>query len=148
MPRLRMNKPLEGDICIHLFSISAAMVGVCLNVIGIIRVVISVRQIDTLSRRFSFCRRLFLSLLMSLCLLGLADAQYSPNSLPGTNCRWVLHPGFDFDGCCLRYYWLGYYLTEFEFFRKENGPSPQSPKDPCSYDYVNRVQGSRDPNRL
>ncbi len=38
MPRLRMNKPLEEDICIHLFSVSAAMVGVCLTVIGLIRV--------------------------------------------------------------------------------------------------------------
>ena len=30
MPQLRMNKPLEENICIHLFSVSAAMVGVCL----------------------------------------------------------------------------------------------------------------------
>jgi hypothetical protein len=49
MPRIKMNKPLEEDICIHLFSVSAAMVGVCLTVIGIIRVVISVQQIDTLA---------------------------------------------------------------------------------------------------
>ncbi len=44
-----MNKLLEEDICIHLFSVSAAMVGVCLTVIGLIRVVISVHKIDTLA---------------------------------------------------------------------------------------------------
>ena len=59
MPRLKMNKPLEGDICIHLFSVSAAMVGVCLNVIGIIRVVISDRQIDTLANDFLSVDALF-----------------------------------------------------------------------------------------
>ena len=41
-----MNKKeqdlLEADICIHIFSVSAAMVGVCLTVIGIIRLVIVV----------------------------------------------------------------------------------------------------------
>ena len=35
------NKPihsLEEDICIHIFSVSAAMVGVCLTVIGIFQI--------------------------------------------------------------------------------------------------------------
>jgi hypothetical protein len=45
----RMNKPLEEDICIHLFTVSATMVGVCLTVIGLIRLVISVQKIDTLA---------------------------------------------------------------------------------------------------
>ncbi len=49
MPQLRMPKPLEEDISIHLFSVSAAMVGVCLTVIGLIRVVISTLKIDTLA---------------------------------------------------------------------------------------------------
>jgi hypothetical protein len=49
MPQLRMYKPLEEDICIHLFSVSAAMVGVCLTVIGLIRVVISTQKINTLA---------------------------------------------------------------------------------------------------
>jgi len=35
---------LDDDICVHIFSVSATMVGVCLTVIGIIRV------ITTLSR--------------------------------------------------------------------------------------------------
>ena len=32
---------LEEDICIHIFTVSSAMVGVCLTVIGLIRVVIT-----------------------------------------------------------------------------------------------------------
>ncbi len=35
---------LDDDICVHIFSVSATMVGVCLTVIGIIRVVITLRQ--------------------------------------------------------------------------------------------------------
>jgi hypothetical protein len=38
---------LEEDICIHIFTVSAAMVGVCLTVIGLLRVVISIRRSDT-----------------------------------------------------------------------------------------------------
>jgi hypothetical protein len=34
-------------VCVHIFTVSAAMVGVCLTVIGIIRVVISIRGADT-----------------------------------------------------------------------------------------------------
>src|SRR3984893_5999892 len=40
---------LEGDICIHIFTVSSAMVGVCLTVIGLIRVVITLRQVDTIA---------------------------------------------------------------------------------------------------
>ena len=38
---------LEEDICVHIFTVSAGMVGVCLTVIGLVRVVIAVRQINT-----------------------------------------------------------------------------------------------------
>jgi|SRR5450432_490632 len=41
--------PLEEDICIHIFTVSAAMVGVCLTVIGLLRVVITLRKADTLA---------------------------------------------------------------------------------------------------
>ena len=47
-----MNHPdplrnrLDDDICVHIFTASAGMVGVCLTVIGIIRVVISLRKTD------------------------------------------------------------------------------------------------------
>lgn len=41
-----LRRPLDDDICVHIFTASAAMVGVCLTVIGIIRVVISLRKAD------------------------------------------------------------------------------------------------------
>lgn len=40
---------LEEEICVHIFSVSAAMVGVCLTVIGLVRVVTAVRQVDTVA---------------------------------------------------------------------------------------------------
>ncbi len=43
------KSPLEEDICIHIFTVSAAMVGVCLTVIGLIRVMITIRNMDTLA---------------------------------------------------------------------------------------------------
>ena len=43
------NTHLEQDICIHIFTISSAMVGVCLTVIGLIRVVITFGRADTLA---------------------------------------------------------------------------------------------------
>ena len=38
---------LEEDLCIHIFTVSSAMVGVCLTVIGILRIVITVQKTDT-----------------------------------------------------------------------------------------------------
>ena len=46
------RRPLEEDICIHIFTVSAAMVGVCLTVIGLLRVVIAIRKVDTLADDF------------------------------------------------------------------------------------------------
>src|SRR4249920_1972174 len=40
---------LEQDLCIHIFTVSAAMVGVCLTVIGLIRIVITIQKADTLA---------------------------------------------------------------------------------------------------
>ena len=34
---------LAEDVCIHIFTASAAMVGVCLTVIGLLRVVLTIR---------------------------------------------------------------------------------------------------------
>jgi hypothetical protein len=39
----------EKDVCAHIFTVSAAMVGVCLTVIGILRVVITIQKVDTLA---------------------------------------------------------------------------------------------------
>jgi hypothetical protein len=49
MPTAKEGERLEQDICIHIFSVSAAMVGVCLTVIGLIRVVITLRKADTMA---------------------------------------------------------------------------------------------------
>jgi hypothetical protein len=49
MSQTDSNKHLEEDICIHIFTVSSAMVGVCLTVIGLIRVVITMGKIDTLA---------------------------------------------------------------------------------------------------
>jgi hypothetical protein len=43
------NTRLEEDICIHIFTVSSAMVGVCLTVVGVIRVVITLGKADTLA---------------------------------------------------------------------------------------------------
>ena len=43
---------LEQDICIHIFTVSSAMVGVCLTVIGLIRVVITLGRANTLTDDF------------------------------------------------------------------------------------------------
>jgi hypothetical protein len=46
------NTHLEQDICIHIFTVSSAMVGVCLTVIGLIRVVITLGRAETLADDF------------------------------------------------------------------------------------------------
>ncbi len=40
---------LEEDISIHIFAVSAAMLGVCLTVIGMLRVVFVINRIDNLA---------------------------------------------------------------------------------------------------
>jgi esterase/lipase superfamily enzyme len=49
MSKTNPDKHLEEDISIHIFTVSSAMVGVCLTVIGLIRVVITLGKIDTLA---------------------------------------------------------------------------------------------------
>jgi hypothetical protein len=43
------KRELEKDICIHIFTVSSAMVGVCLTVIGLVRVVITLGTADTVA---------------------------------------------------------------------------------------------------
>ena len=44
------DKPsLEEDVTIHILSVSAAMVGVCLTVIGLIRIVLTLGKFDTIA---------------------------------------------------------------------------------------------------
>ena len=49
MPETPPQNHLEEDVSIHIFSVSAAMVGVCLTVIGLIRVVITFGKADTVA---------------------------------------------------------------------------------------------------
>src|SRR6266480_232333 len=43
------NTHLEQDISIHIFTVSSAMMGVCLTVIGLIRVVITLGRAETVA---------------------------------------------------------------------------------------------------
>lgn len=43
-----MKETLDDDICIHIFTVSAAMVGVCLTVIGLFGVTANLRSIGSL----------------------------------------------------------------------------------------------------
>jgi len=43
------RRELEEDICIHIFTVSSGMVGVCLTVIGLVRVVITLGNADTIA---------------------------------------------------------------------------------------------------
>ena len=49
MLKTKPDSYLEKDISIHIFSVSSAMVGVCLTVIGLIRVAITLGDLDTLA---------------------------------------------------------------------------------------------------
>jgi len=49
MPQRTPENHLEEDISIHIFTVSSAMVGVCLTVIGLIRVVITLGKADTVA---------------------------------------------------------------------------------------------------
>ena len=40
---------LEEDVCVHIFAVSAAMVGVCLTVIGLIQIINAVKKSGTLA---------------------------------------------------------------------------------------------------
>ena len=51
-PDTKEKRELEQDICIHIFTVSSAMVGVCLTVIGLVRVVITFGNADTLADDF------------------------------------------------------------------------------------------------
>lgn len=49
----REKRGLEEDICIHIFTVSSAMVGVCLTVIGLVRVVITLGESQHVGGRFA-----------------------------------------------------------------------------------------------
>ena len=49
MSETPLRAQLEQDVCVHVFTVSAGMVGVCLTVIGLVRIVISFQKIDTIA---------------------------------------------------------------------------------------------------
>jgi len=69
MPTGEANRKnyLEQDICIHIFTVSSAMVGVCLTVIGLIRVVVTLGKADTL---VDDCLAVDALLFLTSCLLS------------------------------------------------------------------------------
>jgi hypothetical protein len=71
------EKKLEEDICIHIFTVSSAMVGVCLTVIGLIRVVITLGKADTLADDLLASDALLFLTLVSAFLYRLASSQFS-----------------------------------------------------------------------
>ncbi|MEG3133058.1 hypothetical protein SC206_05700 [Rouxiella sp. T17] len=44
----KISNKLDEDICVHIFTTSAAMVGVCITVIGIFQVITTLRKEDSL----------------------------------------------------------------------------------------------------
>ncbi len=58
---------LEENICVHIFTVSSAMVGVCLTVIGIIQIVIKSQGLTTLADDFLALDALFF---LISCLLS------------------------------------------------------------------------------
>jgi len=48
-PRTDQDPALEADLCIHIFTASAALVGVCLTVIGLIRIVVTTTKVGTIA---------------------------------------------------------------------------------------------------
>jgi hypothetical protein len=48
-PVKSLGRELEADLCIHIFTASAALVGVCLTVIGLIRIVVTTTKVGTMA---------------------------------------------------------------------------------------------------
>jgi hypothetical protein len=61
------NSLLEEDVNGHIFTVSAAMVGVCMTVIGILRLVITLQNVNTLADDFLAVDAL---LFLTSCLLS------------------------------------------------------------------------------
>jgi cbb3-type cytochrome oxidase subunit 3 len=49
MSDIDTRAPLEEDICIHIFTVSSGMVGVCLTAVGLLHIVKTIRNVETLA---------------------------------------------------------------------------------------------------
>ena len=97
-PQRGANSHLEQDICIHIFTVSSAMVGVCLTVIGLIRVVITLGRADTLADDFLAGDALLFLISCLLSYWALRSRGAAPNASPGKDRRWHLYPRHDWHG--------------------------------------------------
>src|SRR3977135_1518349 len=97
---------LEEDICIHIFTVSSAMGGVCLTVIGLIRVVITLGKADTVADDLLAVRRHVVSRILSPFLRGVALARPPAHASYRTRSRRDLHCGNGRNGRDLRCYHL------------------------------------------
>jgi hypothetical protein len=61
----------EDELCVHIFSASAALVGVCLTVIGLFRVVSRLQKIDSLADNFLAVDALGFLIACALSYLGI-----------------------------------------------------------------------------
>jgi hypothetical protein len=61
------GRTLMSDLCIHIFTASAALVGVCLTVIGLIRVVVATTKAVTIADDLLSCDA---TLFMLACVLS------------------------------------------------------------------------------
>lgn len=52
MSDIKKSSKLDDEICVHVFTASAVMVGVCITVIGIFQVITTLRREDTLGDDF------------------------------------------------------------------------------------------------
>ena len=84
------------------FSQSPPMVGVCLTVIGLIRVVITLGRADTLADDFLAGDALLFLVSCLLSYLGSAFSIRAPNASSGKDRRWNLYPSHDWHGDRLR----------------------------------------------
>ena len=89
---------LEQDICIHIFTVSSAMVGVCLTVIGLIRVVITLGRADTLADDLLAGDALLFLISCLLSYWGAAFALRAPNAWSGKVHRWNIYSRHDWHG--------------------------------------------------
>ena len=67
MSKPNFKRGWEKDISIHIFSVSAALVGVCLTVISVVRVVITTTKINTVADDILAANAL---LFLTSCLLA------------------------------------------------------------------------------
>jgi hypothetical protein len=81
MSESKRSISLNEDICVHIFTASAAMVGVCLTVIGIFQVVTTLRKEGTLGDDLLAVNAIFYLITTMLSYWSLRTRQFNRNHL-------------------------------------------------------------------